>query len=270
MNIRPIKRDEVEGLLELWKEFMNDPSAIDVPIPTHAENITKQRGFITKMLEEDPGQVLVADASGELVGYVMFQSEIKPPLETEHKVGYVSDLYVKPNCRRQGIGRQLLLSCLERIKANGVNDIQLRVWSKNRSAIGLYRRLGFNDRMLTMQLSPQHEAGALKEYLDTNKKQIVDFMEEAIKRQIPTGDDPYTRLTRRLVEELPMEKDGRVGVTDRAHLELARAIFESMWCGWLSQAKANRGVYRKDWPDEFEEAIQDAIRIGRAYALERP
>jgi len=59
-------------------------------------------------------------------------------------------------------------------------------------------------------------------------------------------------------------------VTDRAHLELARAIFESMWCGWLSQAKANRRAYQKDWPDRFEKAICDAIGIGRAYAKERP
>ncbi|MGD0477370.1 MAG: hypothetical protein ABSB29_04275 [Nitrososphaerales archaeon] len=110
----------------------------------------------------------------------------------------------------------------------------------------------------------------LKVYLDTNKKQIIDFMEEAIKRVVPTADDPYTRLTKRLAEDLPMEKNGQRGVTDRAHLELARAIFESMWCGWLAQAKANRGVYEGDWPDKFEEAIRDAIEIGRAYAKERP
>ncbi len=110
----------------------------------------------------------------------------------------------------------------------------------------------------------------LKAYLGTNKKQIIDFMEESITRVVPTTDDPYTRLTKKLAEDLPMEKNGQRGVTDRAHLELGRAIFESMWCGWLSQAKANRGVYSKDWPDKFEEAICDAIRIGRAYAEERP
>lgn len=110
----------------------------------------------------------------------------------------------------------------------------------------------------------------LKAYLGTNKKQIIDFMEESITRVVPTTDDPYTRLAKKLAEDLPMEKNGQRGVTDRAHLELGRAIFESMWCGWLSQAKANRGVYSKDWPDKFEKAICDAITIGRAYAEERP
>jgi len=112
--------------------------------------------------------------------------------------------------------------------------------------------------------------GELKAYLGTNKKQIIDFMETEIKRVVPTSDDPYTRLTRKLAEDLPMETDGRKGVTDRAHLELARAIFESMWCGWLAQAKADRGVYQHDWPDKFEKAIRDAIEVGRAYAKERP
>jgi len=61
-----------------------------------------------------------------------------------------------------------------------------------------------------------------------------------------------------------------MNVTDRVHLELGLAIFESMWCGWIAQAKANMGAYKGDWPDRLEEAICDAIEIGRAYAIEMP
>jgi len=87
---------------------------------------------------------------GKLVGYVMFQSEVKTPLEVSHKVSYVMDLYVKPAYRRQGVGRQLLQYCMGRIKSRGVTDVQLRVWCMNKGAIALYRQLGFRDRMLTM------------------------------------------------------------------------------------------------------------------------
>ena len=39
-----------------------------------------------------------------------------------------------------------------------------------------------------------------------------------------------------------MDNDG-----EKAHEELAIAIIQSMWYGWLSQAKDNRGVYDQDF-----------------------
>ena len=152
MEVRPLKNDEVEELLGLWKEFMNDPSAIDELIPTHQENVKRQREFVVELMGEDSGQVLVASDGSELIGYVMFQNEVRPPLELAHRTGYVMDLYVKPSHRRRGVGERLLRSCLDRVKSKGVTHVQLRVWNANETAIALYRKLGFRDRMMTMQL----------------------------------------------------------------------------------------------------------------------
>jgi ribosomal protein S18 acetylase RimI-like enzyme len=152
VEVRPLKNDEVEELLGLWKEFMNDPSAIDELIPTHQENVKRQREFVVELMGEDSGQVLVASDGSELIGYVMFQNEVRPPLELAHRTGYVMDLYVKPSHRRRGVGERLLRSCLDRVKSKGVTHVQLRVWNANETAIALYRKLGFRDRMMTMQL----------------------------------------------------------------------------------------------------------------------
>jgi hypothetical protein len=48
------------------------------------------------------------------------------------------------------------------------------------------------------------------------------------------------------------------------------AIMYSMWCGWLSQAKANKKAYSPEWVDNFKSMIIDAFEIGRDYATERP
>ena len=152
VEVRPLKNDEVEELLGLWKEFMNDPSAIDELIPTHQENVKRQREFVVELMGEDSGQVLVASDGSELIGYVMFQNEVRPPLELAHRTGYVMDLYVKPSHRRRGVGERLLRSCLDMVKSKGVTHVQLRVWNANETAIALYRKLGFRDRMMTMQL----------------------------------------------------------------------------------------------------------------------
>jgi len=65
---------------------------------------------------------------------------------------------------------------------------------------------------------------------------------------------------------------GREGRTweDKAHKELGITIIHSMWCGWLSQAKRNRGAYAPEDVDSFKQAIVRAFEIGQAYATERP
>jgi len=153
VEIRPLRGNEVEELLGLWKDFMNDPASIDEPIPTHEENVKRQREFVTKLMNEDAGQILVASDGKELVGYVLFQNEVKPPLEMAHRISYVADLYVKPMHSGRGVGEQLLQSCLDRIrKSKGATHVQLRVWNSNKKAIALYRKLGFKDRLIQMQL----------------------------------------------------------------------------------------------------------------------
>lgn len=57
---------------------------------------------------------------------------------------------------------------------------------------------------------------------------------------------------------------------DKAHEELAIAIMHSMWCGWLSQAKAANGRYTQDYVEGFRSSIIRAFEIGQEYVQERP
>ena len=59
-----------------------------------------------------------------------------------------------------------------------------------------------------------------------------------------------------------------VGKRDPAHNVLAMVIIYSMWCGWLSQAKANRGGYPQEWVDSFKKLIVDAFEICQQHAAE--
>ena len=56
---------------------------------------------------------------------------------------YIYRLIVKEEFRGQGVGRQLVDSWLDMLKAQGVRKAYLEVWSDNQSAIGFYKALGF-------------------------------------------------------------------------------------------------------------------------------
>jgi hypothetical protein len=89
---------------------------------------------------------------------------------------------------------------------------------------------------------------------------------QAEKTKEPTFEELAALLMGRFVHQHGSEKGRR----DKAHNVLALAIICSMWCGWLSQAKANRGKYSPEWVDGFKKIIVDAFEIGQKYAKDRP
>ena len=105
-----------------------------------------------------------------------------------------------------------------------------------------------------------------KEFLQANKNQMIDFV-ESLRRQLSEG--LLGALQLQLKEEFRLNHPGNPPHLDKAHVELSIAMLEAMWCGWLSQAKANRGVYTQEYVDGFKKAIIDAFEIGQEYSKER-
>lgn len=105
-------------------------------------------------------------------------------------------------------------------------------------------------------------------YLRERRIEIVDLVEG--KRGNPENirGPASENLVNRLMTAFPLGRDNQPW-RDKAHEELAIAIIHSMWCGWLSQAKTNRGVYISGEEEGFGNAIKRAFEIGQQYSEER-
>ena len=57
--------------------------------------------------------------------------------------GYITNVAVSPDCRRQGIGRALIAELAERAKRAGLAFVTLEVRASNTPAIALYEGAGF-------------------------------------------------------------------------------------------------------------------------------
>jgi ribosomal protein S18 acetylase RimI-like enzyme len=64
-------------------------------------------------------------------------------LETMNKVGYIQDVVVHKNFRRQGVAQTLLLQFEEFCKQNNICKLMIRVAADNKQAIGAYKKFGF-------------------------------------------------------------------------------------------------------------------------------
>ena len=60
--------------------------------------------------------------------------------------GHVTQLCVEPALRQAGLGRMLLVRCMEALAAQGLAYISLTVTEDNHEALALYRKLGFKTR----------------------------------------------------------------------------------------------------------------------------
>jgi putative acetyltransferase len=82
---------------------------------------------------------MVAVSEGKVVGYV----RLKQGEGLGSHAGEVSAVAVHPDYQKQGIGRRLMEEILEVANGLGLRRLWLTVTEDNRTAIRLYRRMGF-------------------------------------------------------------------------------------------------------------------------------
>lgn len=84
--------------------------------------------------EFDARLCFVATSAGEPVGFALCWTS-----------GFVKDLVVHPSHQGQGVGRALLLTVLQRLKARGHREAALKVHTDNMAARRLYAACGFRE-----------------------------------------------------------------------------------------------------------------------------
>jgi len=152
LKIRLFQPEDLELLTEFWKEMTSDPIVSgDFYLCTN-ENVARRQKYIMKVYEEDQNQILVAEEDNEIVGYIVFLKRDEFPLETAYTWASINELYVQPAYRRRGIATKLIKQAFTYLSSIGVTHVRLNVTIENRAAINLYRKIGFKDLSLRMQL----------------------------------------------------------------------------------------------------------------------
>ena len=94
------------------------------------------RNMLVEELENDCAAFLVAlDDQGRVAGYAGLQVILDE--------GYITNVAVRPDCRRQGVAGQILQVFLDFAQAQGLAFLTLEVRASNYGAIALYGSRGF-------------------------------------------------------------------------------------------------------------------------------
>ena len=105
----------------------------------------KLDNWYPNLIDKDNNQLFIAVYNNEIVGYAyvkIITTSDSPEIYTEASI---SGIYVKENYRRQGIATKLINEAKKWCINKGVSYLKLNVLEGNRTALNLYKKLGFND-----------------------------------------------------------------------------------------------------------------------------
>ena len=121
VQIVPMNGDHLDEVAELERVCFPDPWS---------------RNMLKEELENDLAAFLVAlDGQGDVAGYAGLQVVLDE--------GYILNVAVRPDCRRQGVAGQLLQVFLDFAKGNQLAFLTLEVRASNYPVIALYGSRGF-------------------------------------------------------------------------------------------------------------------------------
>ncbi len=96
------------------------------------------RQMVQKNIESDESAYYIAKDGDKLVGYVLLEITKVQPGQ-----GWLNDLYVTEEYRRQGVARRLAAQDESWLKSKGVTKVTLFVHNTNAEAINFYEKLEY-------------------------------------------------------------------------------------------------------------------------------
>jgi ribosomal protein S18 acetylase RimI-like enzyme len=127
--------DDAPALLRMCRDFHNeDGSPLDEAGEATIAHVAKG---------EPMAPAYMLEANGTLAGF--FILTLGYSVENGGMDGFIDDIYLLPELRGQGLGRQAVALAIEAAKEVGIRALLLEVEAHNERAYSLYRKMGFAD-----------------------------------------------------------------------------------------------------------------------------
>ncbi|HET7099278.1 MAG TPA: GNAT family N-acetyltransferase [Patescibacteria group bacterium] len=141
VNIRPVRKDEVQKFQDLNDEIFIDNSKYDPDLKIDWAQSSFGRDYFTEALNNPESICFLAEENDNAIGYIF----AAPKLNNSRLSKYIEieNMGVSPDYRSKGIGHQLIEKVLEDAKKKGFQRICVNSYSDNIKAIDFYEKNGF-------------------------------------------------------------------------------------------------------------------------------
>ncbi len=157
INVRKAAINDYNAMCELFDEVDtlhrdNLPHLFRKP-----DGAARERDYYSGLIADENTALFVAEADGELVGFVHAVLKETPalPIFVPRRYAVVDGIVVKSRFQNHGIGRTLMEKIQAWAIAKGAASIELNVYEFNQTAISFYESLGYQTLSRKMSKDPK-------------------------------------------------------------------------------------------------------------------
>lgn len=151
LQIRKATERDLPQIAALAGQLVRQHSGFDDKRFMHIENPEKGYAWwFGKELQNDKALILCARLDRKLVGYAYARLEPRDWNQLLDAHGALHDIFVSPEARQQGIGKELLQRVQKDLAKRGAPRLVLHTAVQNRAAQKLFASAGFRKTMLEM------------------------------------------------------------------------------------------------------------------------
>ena len=128
MNIREMKIEDYDNVFALWKTIKG----------FGIRSVDDSKEGIERFLKWNPGLSVVAEEEGKIVGAILCGSD--------GRRGCLYHVCVHRDYRRQGIGKTMVIWCMEKLKELQINKVSLIAFTQNDVGNAFWKEIGWTKR----------------------------------------------------------------------------------------------------------------------------
>ncbi len=128
MNIREMKIEDYDNVFALWKTIKG----------FGIRSVDDSKEGIERFLKWNLGLSVVAEEDGRIVGAILCGSD--------GRRGCLYHVCVHKDYRRQGIGKTMVIWCMEKLKELQINKVSLIAFTQNDIGNAFWKEIGWTKR----------------------------------------------------------------------------------------------------------------------------
>ena len=145
--IRPAAPRDLDRLAALWSALAAHHEGIDPLFRQRPDAAARIRELLARQLADPDAALFVCDVEGDLVAFCGVRIDRVPPIFEETERVEITDVAVREDQRRRGIGRALAQTAFDWASQRGLRRVAVRVAVRNVEGQGFWRALGFDALM---------------------------------------------------------------------------------------------------------------------------
>jgi len=145
--VRPARVQDIDRVAALWSGITRHHEPLDPLFRMRDDADSELRELLHALRRDADAEIFVWDEAGDLPGMCIVRIDRAPPILEEVERAEITDLGVREDHRRRGIGGALVARAMRWVEESGVRRVEVQVAHGNPEGQAFWRTQGFGDLM---------------------------------------------------------------------------------------------------------------------------